>query len=125
VLAAEQKQFAAQLQSAPVQCGAGGERPAPGRVKALTQGWGSASDGEILSTDLDPAYAGLPKTGYGRLAAMEQALADHKPVAWITTDGLGKQKLALAAPVMRGKDTIGVRERVPVPGQAGYQRRGR
>jgi phosphomannomutase/phosphoglucomutase len=107
VLAAEQKQFAAQLQSAPVQAAlAANDLRLAGET--LTQGWGSSSDGEVLSTDLDPAYAGLPKTGYGRLAAMEQALADHKPVAWIITDGLGKQRLALAAPVMRGKETIGV-----------------
>src|SRR4249919_35177 len=107
VLATEQKQFAKQLQSAPVQAAlAANDLHLAG--EALTQGWGSATDGEVLSTDLDPAYAGLPKTGYGRLAAMEQALADHKPVAWIVTDGLGKQKLALAAPVMRGKETIGV-----------------
>jgi len=39
---------------------------------------------------------------------MEQALAENKPVAWVVTDGLGKQRLALAAPVSRGAETIGV-----------------
>ncbi|QNP41842.1 phosphomannomutase/phosphoglucomutase [Lysobacter solisilvae (ex Woo and Kim 2020)] len=107
LLAVEQKQFAAQLQSAPVQAAlAANDLHLAG--EALTQGWASATEGEVLSTDLDPAYAGLPKTGYGRLAAMEQALADQKPVAWVVTDGLGKQKLALAAPVLRGTELIGV-----------------
>jgi phosphomannomutase/phosphoglucomutase len=107
VLAAEQKQFAAQLQGAPVQAAlAVNDLRLAG--EALTQGWASASEGEILSPDLDPAYAGLPKTGYGRLAAMEQALAENKPVAWVVIDGLGKQRLALAAPVLRGAETIGV-----------------
>ncbi|HEU0306834.1 MAG TPA: phosphomannomutase/phosphoglucomutase [Lysobacter sp.] len=107
VLVAEQKQFAAQLQSAPVQSAlAANDLRLAG--EALTQGWASATEGEVLPPDLDPAYVGLPKTGYGRLAAMEQALAENKPVAWVVTDGLGKQKLALAAPVVRGQETIGV-----------------
>ena len=107
VLVAEQKQFAAQLQGAPVQSAlAANDLHLAG--EALTQGWASASEGEILPPDLDPAYVGLPKTGYGRLAAMEQALAENKPVAWVVTDGLGKQRLALAAPVSRGAETIGV-----------------
>jgi phosphomannomutase / phosphoglucomutase len=107
VIAAEQKQFAAQLQSEPVQAALAANDLHQAGI-ALTQGWASATEGEVLSTDLDPAYAGLPKTGYGRLAAMEQALAEQKPVAWIVTDGLGKQKLALAAPVMRGAELAGV-----------------
>jgi phosphomannomutase/phosphoglucomutase len=107
VLAAEQKQFAAQLQSAPVQSAlAANDLRLAG--EALTHGWASASEGEVLPPDLDPAYVGLPKTGYGRLAAMEQALAEQKPVAWVVTDGLGKQRMALAAPVLRGDEAIGV-----------------
>jgi phosphomannomutase/phosphoglucomutase len=107
VLATEQKQFATQLQGAAVQSAlAAGDLRLAGEV--LTQGWASATEGEVLPPDLDPAYAGLPKTGYGRLAAMEQALAERKPVAWIAIDGLGKQKLALAAPVMRGEEVVGV-----------------
>jgi len=107
VITAEQKQFATQLQSAPVQSAlaANDLRLAS---EALTQGWASATEGEVLPPDLDPAYAGLPKTGYGRLAAMEQALAEGKPVAWIATDASGKQKLALAAPVKRGEELAGV-----------------
>ena len=119
LLASEQKRFAAQLESAPVQAAlAANDLRLAG--EALTHGWASATDGEVLSTDLDPAYVGLPKTGYGRLAAMEQALAEQKPVAWVVTDGLGKQKLALAAPVKRGADTIGVASvRLPLDNLAG------
>ncbi|WP_460731174.1 phosphomannomutase/phosphoglucomutase [Lysobacter tyrosinilyticus] len=107
VLASEQKQFATQLQGAAVQSAlAAGDLRLAGEV--LTQGWASATEGEVLPPDLDPAYAGLPKTGYGRLAAMEQALAERKAVAWIATDGLGKQKLALAAPAQRGQEIVGV-----------------
>jgi phosphomannomutase / phosphoglucomutase len=106
-LTAEQKRFAAQLESAPVQAAlAANDLRTAG--DQLTVGWPGASEGEVLSPDLDPAYAGLPKTGYGRLAAMETALAEQKPVAWVTSDGLGKQKLALAAPVLRGGQVIGV-----------------
>jgi phosphomannomutase/phosphoglucomutase len=107
VLAAEQKQFAAQLQSAAVQAAlAAGDLGLAGQ--ALTQGWATASSGEVLAPDLDSAYVGLPKTGYGRLAVMEQALAEGKPVAWVVIDGMGKQKLALAAPALHGTETVGV-----------------
>ncbi|HJW45075.1 MAG TPA: phosphomannomutase/phosphoglucomutase [Lysobacter sp.] len=106
-LAAEQKRFAEQLASAPVQAAlAGNDLHLAGQQ--LTVGWPGASDGEVLTADLDPAYAGLPKTGYGRIAAMEAALAENKPVAWAITDGLGKRKLALAAPVQREGQVIGV-----------------
>jgi phosphomannomutase / phosphoglucomutase len=106
-LAAEQKRFAEQLASAPVQAAlAGNDLHLAGQQ--LTVGWPGASDGEVLTADLDPAYAGLPKTGYGRIAAMEAALAENKPVAWVVTDGLGKRKLALAAPVQREGQVIGV-----------------
>src|SRR5688572_18842509 len=57
-LAAEQKRFAEQLASAPVQAAlAGSDLHLAGQQ--LTVGWPGASDGEVLTADLDPAYAGL------------------------------------------------------------------
>ncbi|QSX79020.1 phosphomannomutase/phosphoglucomutase [Agrilutibacter solisilvae] len=106
-VADEQKRFAAQLASAPVQAAlASGDLRLAG--EALTSGWPGATEGEVLTPDLDPAYAGLPKTGYGRLAAMEAALTTEKPVAWVIADGTGKQRLALAAPVMQAGALTGV-----------------
>ncbi|KGM51246.1 phosphomannomutase [Lysobacter concretionis Ko07 = DSM 16239] len=67
-------------------------------AELLTSGWPGASDGVVLSPELDAGYAALPKGGYGRLAAMEASLADDKPVVWVLRDGK-ELKLALAAPV--------------------------
>lgn len=106
-LAAEHKRFADRLASGDVDAAlAGNDLRLAGQL--LTVGWPGASDGEVLGPDLDPAYAGLPKTGYGRLAAMEAALVEQKPVAWVVADGLGKQRLALAAPVLRDGQVVGV-----------------
>ncbi|WP_460762919.1 phosphomannomutase/phosphoglucomutase [Lysobacter fragariae] len=107
VLAAEEKQFAAQLALPAVQSAlAANDFFQAG--EQLTAGWGGASDGEVLPPDLDPAYAGLPKTGFGRLASMEAALATDKPVSWVVRDPGGNNRLALAAPVTLAGKVIGV-----------------
>ena len=77
-----------------------------GAADALGKGWAGAEQVEVLPPDLDALYAGLPKSGYGKLAALEAALAGGKPVAWLVDDG--GPRLALTAPAMSGTETIGV-----------------
>ncbi len=68
----------------------------------LTDGWPDAHGGQVVAPDLDTAYATLAQPGrgdYGRLAALEGALAAGEPLAWV----IGETRapvLALAAPVL-------------------------
>ncbi|MGH8082146.1 MAG: phosphomannomutase/phosphoglucomutase, partial [Lysobacter sp.] len=52
-------------------------------------------------------YENLPKSGYGRLGAMEAAIVADKPMAAIVREG-GKPVLALAAPARVGEQLVGV-----------------
>ncbi|HSD16405.1 MAG TPA: phosphomannomutase/phosphoglucomutase [Thermomonas sp.] len=67
-------------------------------VRVLRQGWPELQRAELWTADLADAYAGLPRTGFGVLAACEAALSSGKPVARVVK-GAGGQRLALAAPV--------------------------
>ena len=67
-------------------------------AQALRQGWPEARQAEFWPQDLEAQYAGLPRTGYGRLAVAEAALAAGKPVARAVRHD-GRDWLALAAPV--------------------------
>ncbi|HTL14006.1 MAG TPA: phosphomannomutase/phosphoglucomutase, partial [Thermomonas sp.] len=67
-------------------------------ARALAAGWPEARGTEVWPADLGPAYAALPRGGYGRLAAAEAALAAGKPVARVVKAGAA-ERLALAAPV--------------------------
>jgi len=97
--------LSSRLAQPPVQAAlAGGDLV--GAAAALGEGWAGVEQVEVLPADLDALYAGLPKTGYGKLAALEAALAGGKPVAWLVDDG--GPRLALAAPALSGADTIGV-----------------
>ncbi|MEG3192822.1 phosphomannomutase/phosphoglucomutase [Lysobacter sp. D1-1-M9] len=77
----------------------------------LTDGWPGASSGQVLASDLDDAYSALAESkqpgSYGRLAALEAAIATDGPVAWVIRDGSAMQ-LVLAAPVHRGERLAGV-----------------
>ncbi|MGN7727269.1 phosphomannomutase/phosphoglucomutase [Luteimonas sp. 22616] len=64
---------------------------------ALGAGWEGIEDAAVLPPDLQDAYAGLPKSGFGRIAATEAAMTDGKPVLWAIRDR-GKPVIALAAP---------------------------
>ncbi|SFL15284.1 phosphomannomutase/phosphoglucomutase [Lysobacter sp. cf310] len=105
-LAAELKRLDERLASAPVQTALGaGDLAAAARE--LGKDWPGASDAVVLRSDLTAEYAALPKGGYGRLAAMEAAIANDKPVAWIARDG-AQPSLALAAPARAGQQAVGV-----------------
>ena len=67
----------------------------------LTDGWPGAQGGMVVPADLEATYAGLDEAGtggYGRLAAMEAALAADEAVVWMM-GGPSERLAALAAPV--------------------------
>ena len=73
------------------------------RIKA---GWPHIELALVLPPDLDAAYAGLPQTGFGRLAVTEAALVAKGPVARIAKDG--GPRLVVAAPAQVGDRLVGV-----------------
>jgi phosphomannomutase/phosphoglucomutase len=84
------------LASAPVQA-ALTRGDLPGAAAAIKSGWAHVEAVELLPPELDPAYAGLPASGFGKLATAEAALAANAPVARVAKDA-GGLKLLLAAP---------------------------
>jgi phosphomannomutase / phosphoglucomutase len=76
-------------------------------AKVISAGWPNVSLVQVLPVDLDAAYQGLPKGGYGRLAVVEAALAEDKIRSWIIRD-VGQPRFALAAPAKSGNRTVGV-----------------
>ncbi|MGV8940684.1 MAG: phosphomannomutase/phosphoglucomutase [Lysobacter sp.] len=96
-LASDQKVFVDQL-ARPSLVAAAAEGEFERASELLIKDWPDASDAMVLSPELDEGYAALPKGSYGRLAAMEAALTDDKPVAWLIRDA-AVVTLALAAPI--------------------------
>jgi phosphomannomutase / phosphoglucomutase len=76
-------------------------------AKVISAGWPNVSLVQVLPADLDAAYEGLPKGGYGRLAVVETALAENKIRSWIIRNA-GQSRFALAAPAKSGGLTVGV-----------------
>ena len=67
----------------------------------LTDGWPGAQGGMVVPADLEATYAGLDQAGtgaYGRLAALEGALAADEAVVWMM-GGPSERLAALAAHV--------------------------
>ena len=103
---AELKRLQTRLQSADVQAALqAANLEAAG--KALAADWPGLEQADIRAPDLAAAYGDPSDTGFGRLAAMEAALAKGEPVSWIIRDG-GKPALALSAPAMQGEAVVGV-----------------
>lgn len=69
--------------------------------------WPNLESLEILPPDLKDTYAALSKGGYGRVAAIEEAMAEHRETH-LVTQGLGGPRLALAAPVRVDDRVVGV-----------------
>ena len=67
---------------------AGGDNAAA--AAALAQGWSGAKQVEIVPANLDAAYAGLPKSGFARLALFESALQENAAVADSVRDALAR-----------------------------------
>ncbi|HSR66287.1 MAG TPA: phosphomannomutase/phosphoglucomutase, partial [Xanthomonadaceae bacterium] len=93
------RQLQERLASAPVQA-ALAQGDFATAANALRTGWSHVEMVELLPPDLDAAYAGLPATGYGRLAVAEAALAAGRPLARIARDN--GNRLVLAAPANVG-----------------------
>src|SRR3546814_5066817 len=47
---------------------------------ALGDGWKGVEEAAVLPPGLEQAYEGLPKTGFGRIAVLEAAMTEDKPV---------------------------------------------
>jgi phosphomannomutase/phosphoglucomutase len=76
-------------------------------ANAIKTGWAHVEAVDLLPPDLDPNYAGLPATGFGKLATAEAALAANTPVARVAKD-VGGLKLLLAAPARTADKLVGV-----------------
>jgi phosphomannomutase/phosphoglucomutase len=102
----QKQQLRERLASAPVQAAlAAGD--ADGAVTRLRAGWAHVEAVELVPPDLEAAFSGLPDSGFGKLAALEAALAGDTAVARIARDG-GGPKLVLAAPARAGDVLAGV-----------------
>jgi phosphomannomutase / phosphoglucomutase len=105
-LGGEVKRLQDRLASAELQAALeAGDFAAASRV--LAADWPQLEHAEVLSADLVAAYDDLSDTGFGRLAAMEAALAEGKPVVWIVRHE-GRPAVALTAPAVAGDSTLGV-----------------
>ena len=96
-----ERMFAVKLASASVQ----GELLSGNRdlaARALATEWKDAKRAEIWPADMQALYAGLPGSGYGRVAVGEAALAAGKMVARVVKSG-GENRLALAMPLTDAK----------------------
>jgi phosphomannomutase/phosphoglucomutase len=103
---AEVAQLVQRLAQPPVQAAlAAGDFANAARL--IGEGWSGVEQVEVFPADLDAMYAGLPKAGYGKLAALEAALAGNKPVAWIVRDA-GGVRFAVAAPAAVGNQATSV-----------------
>ena len=94
---AQLAQFSKQLALAPVKA-ALGSGDAAAAAAALRDKWNGVEDAQVLDATLVDAYADPAAFGYARLALLEKALAEGKPVALVVRDG-GSPRLGLAAPV--------------------------
>ena len=73
----------------------------------VREGWAGVESVEILPADLQAAYAGLPASGYGRIAVAEAALAADAPVARVATAGKAP-RFVIAAPAKSNGNVAGV-----------------
>jgi phosphomannomutase/phosphoglucomutase len=96
-VSAQLVQFGKQLERAPVQAAlATGDATAT--ALAVREQWTGVEDAQVLDATLSSAYADPATFGYSRLALLELALAEGKPVARVVRDANGP-RLGLAAPV--------------------------
>ncbi len=96
-LAAQTAQFARQLELAPVKAAlANGDVAAA--AAAVREKWSGVDDAQVFDGALADAYADPAAFGYSRLALLELAMSEGKPVARVVRDG-NAPRLGLAAPV--------------------------
>ena len=73
-----------------------------GLARAIGQGWKDASPPLVLAADLDAAYGVPAEFGFSKLALLEAALSQGKPVARVVREGK-ESRLGLAAAAGAGK----------------------
>ncbi|WP_433853311.1 phosphomannomutase/phosphoglucomutase [Stenotrophomonas nitritireducens] len=104
-IAAQAAQFARQLELEPVRTAlAGGDAAAA--AAALREKWNGVDDAQVFDGALSDAYADPAAFGYSRLALLELAMSQGRPVARVVRDGNGP-RLGLAAPVqLQGRPAV-------------------
>ncbi|MET0329486.1 MAG: phosphomannomutase/phosphoglucomutase, partial [Luteimonas sp.] len=75
--------------------------------KALAGEWPGLEAAEVVPADLHAAYAGLESGGFGRLAALEEALVEDRAVLVIAQVD-GAPRLLVAAPARVGERLAGI-----------------
>jgi phosphomannomutase/phosphoglucomutase len=109
---AQLAQFGKQLELAPVKAAlATGDATAT--ALAVREQWSGVEDAQVFDATLATAYADPAAFGYSRLALLELALAEGKPVARVVRDANGP-RLGLAAPVQLQEQPAVVYIRQPV-----------
>ena len=103
-LGRQQQRMAERVASAPVR-EAATDGDFARAASLLEEDWPAAVDAVLVEPELDAAYQALPEGGYGRLGAMEAALAADAPVAWVIRSG-ESERLAIAAPVRDGQGRL-------------------
>ncbi|HET6782269.1 MAG TPA: phosphomannomutase/phosphoglucomutase, partial [Pseudoxanthomonas sp.] len=99
-LAGQLRQLADRIAAAPVQTALrAGDSAAAAR--AIGEGWKSAGPAQVLPADLEAPYAAAADFGFSKLALLEAALSENKPVARVVREGKQSQ-LGLAAPAGDG-----------------------
>jgi len=96
-IAAQTAQFARQLELEPVKA-ALAQGDAAAAASALREKWSGVDDAQVYDGALSDAYADPAAFGYSRLALLELAMSEGRPVARVVRDGNGP-RLGLAAPV--------------------------
>jgi phosphomannomutase/phosphoglucomutase len=111
-LAQQKKQMADRLALPAVQSAlANGDLAAA--AAAVRSGWPRLERVDIVPAELDDAYAGLPKSGFGRLDAAEAALLANAPVARVVRDD--GVRLLIAAPARTQGRLVGIAQaRLPL-----------
>jgi phosphomannomutase/phosphoglucomutase len=99
-LAGQLKQLADRVAAAPVQTAlkAGDDAAA---ARAIGEGWKDATPAQVLPADLEAAYAAASDFGFSKLALLEAALSENKPVARVVREDK-QSRLGLAAPAGDG-----------------------
>lgn len=85
-LDAQASQLAGRLAAAPVQAALrAGDTAAA--ATALGEGWKGADHAQFLPADLDAAYSPTSEVGFSKLALLEAALTQGKPLARVVREG--------------------------------------
>ena len=95
-LDAQARQLADRVAAAPVQTAlrAGDTATA---AAAISEGWKGAGQAQILLADLDAAYSPTSKVSFSKLALLEAALTEGKPLARVVRED-GRSALGVATP---------------------------